>query len=68
MADKVYKKIRLTWCSDESFKKAVEFAVAKSDESVRGASWFELVELRGAVSDGKVAEWQATVDVGFKIE
>ncbi len=68
MADKVYKKIRLTGCSDESFKKAIELAVAKSDESLRGTSWFELVELRGAVSDGKVSEWQATVDVGFKIE
>ncbi|MCP4900475.1 MAG: dodecin domain-containing protein [bacterium] len=68
MADKVYKKIRLTGCSSESIESAINLAVAKSDESVRGTSWFEMVELRGAVNDGKVAEWQATVDVGFKVE
>lgn len=68
MADKVYKKIRLTGCSSESVEKAVELAVEKSGESVRGASWFELIELRGSIGDGAVTEWQATVDVGFKVE
>jgi flavin-binding protein dodecin len=31
-------------------------------------SWFEVVEQRGAIKDGKVQEFQVTVRIGFKIE
>ncbi len=68
MGDKVFKKIRVTGCSDESYAHAIRLAVAKAGESVRGLAWFEVVELRGAVRDGEVAEWQATVDVAFKVD
>jgi flavin-binding protein dodecin len=30
--------------------------------------WFEVTETRGAIKDGKVAEWQVTLKIGFKIE
>ena len=68
MAERVYKKIRVTGCSEESYKHAIETAVAKAAESVHGIAWFEVAELRGAVRDGAVAEWQATVDVAFKVD
>ncbi|MCG6962382.1 MAG: dodecin family protein [Acidobacteria bacterium] len=68
MPDKVYKKLRVTGCSQTSFKHAVELAVAKTAESVRGSAWFEVVELRGAVANGEVKEWQATVDIAFKVD
>jgi flavin-binding protein dodecin len=31
-------------------------------------SWFEVVEQRGAIRDGKVAEFQVTIAIGFRIE
>ncbi len=68
MGDKVFKKIRVVGCSDRSFEHAVELAVAKAAESVHGLAWFEVVEHRGALSDGKVVEWQVTVDVAFKVD
>jgi len=68
MGDKVFKKIRVVGCSDRSFEHAVELAVAKAAESVHGLAWFEVVEHRGAVADGKVVEWQVTVDVAFKVD
>jgi hypothetical protein len=46
----------------------VSLAVAKASESLEGLSWFEVVEFRGAVKDGKVEEWQATVDLSFKLK
>lgn len=67
MADRVFKKIRITGCSAKSYEKAIELAIAKASETLHGVSWFEVVELRGAVSGGKAVEWQATVDVAFKI-
>jgi hypothetical protein len=68
MAEKVFKKVRLVGCSTEGFEKAVVTAAAKAAETVHGASWFEVVELRGALRNGKVSEYQATIDLGFKVD
>ncbi len=68
MGNKVYKKIRVVGCSNESYEKAIELAVSKAGGSVHGMAWFEVVEQRGALSDGKVIEFQVTVDVAFKVD
>jgi len=68
MADKVYKKIRVTGCSSTSIEKAIEIAVEKAGESLHGMAWFEVVEIHGAINAGKPAEWQVSVDVAFKID
>jgi flavin-binding protein dodecin len=68
MNEKVFKKIRVVGCSPESYQKAVESAVVKAGASVHGMAWFEVVELRGAIQDGRASEWQATVEIAFKVE
>jgi flavin-binding protein dodecin len=68
MSDKVYKKIEVVGCSTKGMENAVELAVAKASESLRGLSWFEVKEIRGAVQNGKPSEWQVTVLAGFKLE
>jgi dodecin len=63
-----YKKIELVGTSPVSFAEAVKTAVEEASKSVRHMNWFEVVEQRGYIKDGKVAEFQVTVRVGFKIE
>ena len=63
-----YKKIDLVGTSPVSFAEAVKSAVAEASKTVRAMSWFEVVEQRGAIKDGKVSEFQVTIRVGFKIE
>ncbi len=63
-----YKKIELVGTSPVSFAEAVKSALEEASKSVRGMAWFEVVEQRGAIRDGKVAEFQVTIRVGFKIE
>ena len=65
---KAYKKIEVVGISDESFSDAVEGAVEKAHASVRKLAWFEVDELRGKIVDGKIAEYQASVKIGFEIE
>jgi flavin-binding protein dodecin len=68
MADKVFKKISVTGCSSESFEKAIEIAVEKASVSLRSLGWFEVKELRGGLgADGQI-EWQATIEVAFKVD
>jgi len=68
MSEKVYKKIRVVGCSDESYEKAIAIAVQKASESLHGMSWFEVTELRGAIQEGQPVEWQVALDVAFKVD
>lgn len=68
MAERVFKKISVTGCSSVSYEKAIENAVKKASESLRGLAWFEVTEFRGGLgADGEI-EWQATIAVAFKID
>ena len=68
MAGGVYKLIDLVGTSPTSIEEAVQNAIAKAGESVREMRWFEIVETRGVIDANRVAEWQVTIKVGFRIE
>ena len=64
----VYKKIEVVGTSPTSFAEATRVAVEEASKSVRHMSWFEVVEQRGAIKDGKVLEFQVTLAIGFMLE
>jgi flavin-binding protein dodecin len=64
----VYKKIEVVGTSKDSFADATRIAIAEVAKTVKNTSWFEVAEMRGAIKDGKVSEFQVTVRVGFKVE
>lgn len=68
MSEHVYKKVELTGSSTESSDKAIESAIAKAAQSIKHMDWFEVVESRGHIKDGKVAHWQVTIKVGFRLD
>ena len=68
MTEHVYKSLELTGSSPNGSDDAVRVAIAKASESIRDIRWFEVLDTRGHVKDGKVAHWQVTVKVGFTIE
>jgi flavin-binding protein dodecin len=68
MSDNVYKTIEITGSSTEGVTQAIDRAIAKASESVRGLDWFEVTEIRGHLEDGAVAHYQVTLKVGFKLE
>ncbi len=68
MAETTYKKIEVVGTSPKSFADATANGVAKAAETVHGMSWFEVVEMRGAIADGKVKQYQVTLKIGFKVD
>ena len=68
MSDHVYKLLELTGSSPAGMEQAVQNAIAKANATVRNMSWFEVVETRGHIVDGKVGHWQVTIKVGFTLE
>lgn len=68
MSDHVYKSLELTGSSAVGIEDAVNKAIAKASQTVRNIHWFNIVETRGHVENGKVAHWQVTLKVGFTLE
>ena len=68
MSNHVYKLLELTGSSATGIEDAVNKAIAKAAETVRNIHWFEVIETRGHVENGKVAHWQVTIKVGFTLE
>ena len=68
MSDHVYKSIEITGSSPEGVTQAIDRAVTKASQSLRGLDWFEVVEIRGHIADGAIAHYQVTLKVGFRLE
>ena len=68
MADHVYKLVEVVGSSATSTDDAIRRAIETAAVTLRHIDWFEVTETRGHVVDGKVAHFQVTVKVGFRIE
>jgi dodecin len=68
MPEKTFKIIELCGVSDNSYAEATKNAVAKASETLRNLDWFEVVNQRGVIKNGKVAEFQVVLKVGFRLE
>lgn len=63
-----YKIIELVGSSAVSSDDAIQTAIAKASQTLQHLNWFEVIETRGHIVDGKVAHFQVTLKVGFRIE
>ena len=68
MSDHVYKMVEIVGSSREGIDDAIRNAIETSAKSIRHISWFEVVKTTGHVVDGKVAHFQGTLKVGFRID
>lgn len=68
MANHVYKKIELVGSSTTSLNDAIESAITRASKTTRNLDWFEVKEVRGQIAGGKIAHYQVTMKVGFRIE
>jgi flavin-binding protein dodecin len=66
--DHVYRKTELVGSSSESLTNAIETAVERASRTLRNLEWFEVSEIRGHIQEGKVAHYQVTLKVGFRVE
>jgi len=68
MSDHIYKKIEIVGSSTVGTDDAVRNALEHANKSIRNMDWFEVTETRGHIVDGKVAHWQVTLKIGFRLE
>jgi dodecin len=68
MSDHIYKSVEITGSSTEGIQQAIDNAVAKASQTIRHLEWFEIVSSRGNIEDGKIAHYQVTLKIGFRLE
>jgi dodecin len=68
MSDHVYKIVEIVGSSATSIEDAVQTAVARASTTLREIRWFEIVNTRGHVENGKVAHYQVTLRIGFTLD
>jgi dodecin len=68
MTDNVYKSVEITGTSPEGVKEAIDGAIAKASQSLRNLDWFEVISVRGHIEEGRVAHYQVTLKIGFRLE
>ena len=68
MADRTYMLNEIVGTSTESVHDAIRNGVRRASRTLRNLDWFEMVEVRGVISDGEVSLYQVTMKVGFRVE
>lgn len=68
MDEHIYKIIQLAGSSPNSIEDAIQSAIAKASKSLHHLRWFEVLETRGQIDNGRVAHYQVVIKVGFTLE
>ena len=68
MQDHVYKIVEIVGSSKESIEDAIQQAVTRASKTLDNLGWFQVVETRGHIQDGKVQHYQVTLKIGFRLE
>jgi flavin-binding protein dodecin len=68
MSAHVYKMVELVGSSPKGTDDAIQNAIARASGTLRNLDWFEVVETRGYIKDGKIAYYQVKLKVGFRLE
>ena len=70
MADsgKTFRVTEVVGTSTESIHQAVRNGIDRASKTLHGLEWFEVLETRGSIDDGKVREFQVTMKIGFRLD
>ena len=68
MDDHIYRVIQIVGSSEKSTDDAIHSAIQRASKTLRDLRWFEVVETRGHIQDGKVHHFQVTLKIGFTLD
>ena len=54
--------------SETSIDDAIAGAITRAGTTVRNLDWFEVKNVRGHIDNGRVAHYQVTLKLGFRID
>lgn len=64
----VYKVIDIVGSSETSIEDAIAVAVERASQTLKNLRWFEVVQTRGHIEEGRVQHYQVMLKVGFTLD
>jgi flavin-binding protein dodecin len=68
MSEHVYKILEIVGTSSKGTDDAIQNAVARAAKTIKHLDWFEVIETRGHLVNGKIGHYQVTLKIGFRLE
>ncbi|HEY0485363.1 MAG TPA: dodecin [Mycobacteriales bacterium] len=68
MADNTYRVTEIVGSSGASVDEAIRNGVARASQTLRNLDWFEVTEVRGHITEGRIQHYQVGMKVGFRLE
>jgi len=68
MSNHTYRVIEVVGTSPDGIDAAIRNGLARAGETMRLLDWFEVLSVRGGLTDGAVAHFQVTLKVGFRLD
>ncbi len=62
-----YKVIELVGSSNEGVTEAINEAVTRASQTIKGLDWFEVQQIRGNIQDNNIAWYQVSLKIGFRV-
>jgi flavin-binding protein dodecin len=68
MPGHTYRVTEVVGSSPEGIDDAIRGAVSRAAETLHGLDWFEVTEIRGHITDGRIGHVQVGLKVGFRLD
>jgi flavin-binding protein dodecin len=68
MTDHVYRVTEIVGSSHEGVDAAIRNAIDRASQTLRHLDWFEVTQVRGQITDGRLEHYQVGLKVGFRLE
>ena len=63
-----YKIVQIAGTSPESVADAMRNGVSRASKTLRNLDWVEVAAIRGHIADGRIAHYQVSMKVGFRMD
>ncbi len=64
----VARVTKITAASSTGFQDAIEHALSRAAQTLRGITGLEVISQKAKVEDGKITEYRATIEITFILE
>jgi flavin-binding protein dodecin len=68
MSEHTYRVTEIVGTSAEGVDAAIRGALSRASQTLHGLDWFEVTQIRGSISDGRVEQFQVGLKVGFRLD
>ena len=68
MSNRTYVVNEIVGTSTEDVNDAIRNGIRRASTTLRNLDWFEVVEVRGAITNNEVGHYQVTLKIGFRLE